>query len=229
MGETKTKSWSAREEGRPAGSIVSYILSITDVDPIKYELLFERFLNPERVSMPDIDLDFADTGRDRVLEYVAEKYGRDRVAQIITFGTMAAKAAVRDAGRALGIAYDFCDRLAKLIPFGSSLDDALGSTLELRELYQNNEDAKRIIDTAKKLEGVARHASVHACGVVISKNPLDETVPLQYATRSQEDTGGQSGGSTENKKQIVTQYEMHAIDDLGLLKMDFLGLKIFPS
>ena len=211
--------------GSAAGSIVSYILSITDVDPIKYELLFERFLNPERVSMPDIDLDFADTGRDRVLEYVAEKYGRDRVAQIITFGTMAAKAAVRDAGRALGIAYDFCDRLAKLIPFGSSLEDALGSTLELWELYQNNEDAKRIIDTAKKLEGVARHASVHACGVVISKNPLDETVPLQYATRSQEDTSGQSGGSTENKKQIVTQYEMHAIDDLGLLKMDFLGLK----
>lgn len=215
--------------GSAAGSIVSYILNITNVDPIAYNLLFERFLNPERISMPDIDLDFADTGRDRVLEYVTKKYGINRVAQIITFGTMAARAAVRDAGRALGIHYEFCDRLAKLIPFGSSLNDALESAHELRELYQNNKDAKKIIDTAKKLEGVARHASVHACGVVISKNPLDETVPLQYATRSQDDVNGQqAAGKTavpENRKQIVTQYEMHAIEDLGLLKMDFLGLK----
>ena len=206
--------------GSAAGSIVSYILNITNVDPIKYDLIFERFLNPERISMPDIDIDFADTGRDKVLEYVAAKYGSDHVGQIITFGTMAARAAVRDTGRALGVAYGFCDTLAKLIPFGSTLTDALASTAELKTLYDTNADAKLVLDMAKKLEGVSRHASVHACGVVVSKDPLAEIVPLQYATRSQEDTGEQNGA-----KQIVTQYEMHAIEDLGLLKMDFLGLK----
>ena len=206
--------------GSAAGSIVSYILNITNVDPIKYDLIFERFLNPERISMPDIDIDFADTGRDKVLEYVAAKYGSDHVGQIITFGTMAARAAVRDTGRALGIAYSFCDTLAKLIPFGSTLTDALASTAELKTLYDTNADAKLVLDMAKKLEGISRHASVHACGVVVSKDPLAEIVPLQYATRSQEDTGEQNGA-----KQIVTQYEMHAIEDLGLLKMDFLGLK----
>lgn len=207
--------------GSAAGSIISYILNITNVDPIQYNLLFERFLNPERVSMPDIDIDFADTGRDRVLEYVINKYGHDRVAQIVTFGTMAARAAVRDTGRALGISYGFCDTLAKLIPFGTGLEEALASVLELQTLYKTNPDAKLILDMAKKLEGVARHASVHACGVVVSKNPLNEIVPLQYATRAQDDNGGETTGA----KQIVTQYEMHAIEDLGLLKMDFLGLK----
>lgn len=206
--------------GSAAGSIVSYILNITNVDPIKYDLIFERFLNPERISMPDIDIDFADTGRDKVLEYVATKYGSDHVGQIITFGTMAARAAVRDTGRALGIAYGFCDTLAKLIPFGSSLTEALASTAELKTLYDTNEEAKLVLDMAKKLEGVSRHASVHACGVVVSKDPLAEIVPLQYATRAQEDNGDTNGA-----KQIVTQYEMHAIEDLGLLKMDFLGLK----
>lgn len=209
--------------GSAAGSIVSYLLNITSIDPLKYDLLFERFLNPERVSMPDIDIDFADTGRDKVLQYVIDKYGHDRVAQIITFGTMAARAAIRDTGRALGIAYGFCDTIAKLIPFGSSLAEALESTVELKTLYESNADAKLVLDMALKLEGVARHASVHACGVVVSKNPLDEIVPLQYATRSQDENGGTT--DPNGTKQIVTQYEMHAIEDLGLLKMDFLGLK----
>ncbi|MCR4322726.1 MAG: DNA polymerase III subunit alpha, partial [Candidatus Azambacteria bacterium] len=206
--------------GSAAGSIVSYILNITNVDPIKYDLIFERFLNPERISMPDIDIDFADTGRDKVLEYVAAKYGSDHVGQIITFGTMAARAAVRDTGRALGITYSLCDTLAKLVPFGSTLQEALDSTAELRTLYDTNTDARLILDMARKLEGVSRHASVHACGVVVSKDPLAEIVPLQYATRAQEDDDQANG-----TKQIVTQYEMHAIEDLGLLKMDFLGLK----
>ncbi len=208
--------------GSAAGSIISYLLNITNVDPIKYNLLFERFLNPERVSMPDIDIDFADTGRDKVLAYVIEKYGHDRVAQIITFGTMAARAAVRDTGRALGIAYGFCDTLAKLIPFGAGLQEAFDSVAELKTLYETNADAKIILDMARKLEGVARHASVHACGVVVSKNPISEIVPLQYATRAQDGAGGEV---MTGAKQIVTQYEMHAIEDLGLLKMDFLGLK----
>jgi len=211
--------------GSAAGSIVSYILNITNVDPIKYDLLFERFLNPERISMPDIDLDFADTGRDRVLGYVAEKYGRDRVAQIITFGTMAAKAAVRDTGRALGMPYEFCDKVAKLIPpiIGTTLENALENAAELKEIYEKDPDAKTLLDMAKKLEGVARHASTHACGVVMSKEPLDEMVPLQYATRSQDESG--AAIQQNGQKQIVTQYEMHTIEDLGLLKMDFLGLK----
>ncbi len=211
--------------GSAAGSIVSYILGITNVDPIKYDLLFERFLNPERISMPDIDLDFADTGRDKVLEYVTNKYGKDHVAQIITFGTMAARAAVRDTGRALGMPLELCDKIAKLIPFGTLLDNAMIESQELKMLYDANPDAKTIIDTARKLEGVARHASTHACGVVFSRDRLDETVPLQYATRSQDDRGASSDSAVNNAKQIVTQYEMHAIEDLGLLKMDFLGLK----
>lgn len=209
--------------GSSAGSLIAYLLNITNVDPMKYNLLFERFLNPERVSMPDIDIDFDDRGRDRVLEYVIEKYGKDHVAQIITFGTMAARAAVRDTGRALGIPYGFCDTIAKLIPFGATLEEALISVQELRALYDANADAKTVIDMAKKLEGVARHASTHAAGIVFSKEPLTEIVPLQYATRSQETHGDES--STDSKKQIVTQYEMHAVEDLGLLKMDFLGLK----
>lgn len=201
--------------GSAAGSIVAYLTNITDIDPLKYDLLFERFMNPDRVSPPDIDLDFADTRRNEVLEYVSKKYGEDHVAQIITFGTMAARAAVRDAGRALNLSYGFCDQIAKMIPFGKTLKEALALNHELKDSYNANPDTKRLIGAASKLEGVARHASVHACGVVITKESLSESVPLQYATRGQ----GQS------EKTIVTQYEMHAVEDLGLLKMDLLGLK----
>ncbi|MEK9180067.1 MAG: DNA polymerase III subunit alpha [Patescibacteria group bacterium] len=197
--------------GSSAGSLVSYILGITDIDPIEYKLLFERFLNPERIQMPDIDIDFADTRRDEVLAYLRQKYGEDHVAQIITFGTMAARAAVRDAGRAMGLSYNFCDQIAKLIPFNFKLKDAIKNVPELGELYQSNEDAKRVLEAAKHLEGVARHASVHACGTVISKEPLVEHVPLQFAP--------------QDKINIITQFEMHSIEDLGLLKMDLLGLK----
>ncbi len=197
--------------GSAAGSLVSYCLRITNVDPLKYNLFFERFLNPERISLPDIDLDFADRRRDEVIEYVAQKYGRDKVAQIITFGTMAARAVIRDVGRALGYTYLFCDKLAKMIPFAFTLNDALSKIKEFKDLYDTDDQAKRLIDIGKKLEGVARHASTHACGVVIAKDALDNLVPLQHPT--------------QNEQNIVTQYEMHGIEDLGLLKMDFLGLK----
>jgi len=198
--------------GSVAGSLVSYLLNITNVDPLKYELLFERFLNPERAAgLPDIDLDFTDRRRDEVIEYVAQKYGRDKVAQIITFGTMAARAVIRDVGRALGYSYGYCDQLAKMIPFGFSLEQTVKKIAEFRQIYETDPQAKKLIDLAKKLEGVARHASTHACGVVISKESLENIVPLQYPT--------------QNENTIVTQYEMHAIEDLGLLKMDFLGLK----
>lgn len=197
--------------GSAAGSLVSYLLNITDIDPIKYNLLFERFLNPARISMPDIDLDFTDWRRDEVINYIKEKYGRDKVAQIITFGTMASKAVIRDVGRALQEDYSFCDKLAKMIPLGFSLDKALEKTDEFKQIYQSDERATKIIDFAKKLEGCVRHASTHACGLVISKDPLIDIVPLQYP--SQKD------------QRIITQYEMHSIDDLGLLKMDLLGLK----
>ncbi len=197
--------------GSVGGSLVSYVLGITTIDPLKYNLLFERFLNPARISMPDIDLDFTDRRRDEVIEYVAEKYGRDRVAQIITFGTMAARAAVRDVGRALNYAYSYCDRVAKMIPFGSTLDETLAKIPEFRQLYETDPKATKLIDFAKKMEGVARHASTHACGVVISKESLDNDIPLQHPT--------------QNDSTIVTQYEMHSIEDLGFLKMDFLGLK----
>ncbi|MDD5750289.1 MAG: DNA polymerase III subunit alpha [Candidatus Pacebacteria bacterium] len=197
--------------GSAAGSLVAFLLNITEVEPIKHGLLFERFLNPSRVSMPDIDLDFADRRRDEVINYVAEKYGRDRVAQIITFGTMAARAVIRDVGRAMGISYGFCDQVAKMIPFGMNLEQCIDKVKEFRQLYQTDEQAKKLIDAAKKLEGVARHASTHACGVIISNQPLDEIVPLQRPT--------------QDDATAVTQYELHSIDDLGLLKMDFLGLK----
>ncbi len=197
--------------GSAAGSLVSYILGITDLDPIEYGLLFERFLNPDRIQMPDVDVDFADTGRDRVLAYVKEKYGEDHVAQIITFGTMAARAGIRDAGRAMGLSYAFCDQLAKLIPFNVKLDEAIEKVPELKEFYDKNEDAKKVLEAAKHLEGVARHASVHACGTVISKEPLMEYLPVQLAP--------------QDKNNIITQFEMHAVEDLGLLKIDFLGLK----
>lgn len=197
--------------GSAAGSLVCYLTDITSVDPIKYGLLFERFLNPERVSMPDIDMDFTDRRRDEVLTYVAEKYGKDHVAQIITFGTMAARAVIRDVGRALGYEYSYCDTLAKMIPFGMDLEETSEKVSEFRDLYNNDPQGKKLIDLAKKLEGVARHASTHACGVVISAMPLTNLVPLQHPT--------------QDDANIVTQYEMHAIEDLGLLKMDFLGLK----
>lgn len=197
--------------GSAAGSLVSYVLRITDIDPLRYGLLFERFLNPERIQMPDIDIDFADTRRDEVLAYARERYGSDRVAQIITFGTMAARAAIRDAGRAMGLSYGFCDQIAKLIPPMMKLDEALKKTPDLKDMFDKNADAKRLITAALHLEGVARHASVHACGTVIAKDPLMEHVPLQFAP--------------QDKENIITQFEMHAIEDLGLLKMDLLGLK----
>ncbi|MEA2097908.1 MAG: DNA polymerase III subunit alpha, partial [Patescibacteria group bacterium] len=211
-------NWSKKEgiivgpgRGSAAGSIVSYLIGITDIDPLKYNLLFERFLNPDRISMPDIDLDFADNRRDEVLKYVSQKYGEDHVAQIITFGTMAARAAIRDTGRALGLPYSFCDKIAKAIPMFTKLPDALANVKELKDLYSSNSEAKNLIDNALKLEGVARHSSTHACGVVISKNTLNHYTPCQFPP--------------QNNSGIVTQYEMHNIEDLGLLKMDFLGLK----
>jgi len=199
--------------GSAGGSLIAYLTNITNVDPLKHNLLFERFLNPERISMPDIDLDFADRRRDEVIKYVGQKYGSDHVAQIITFGTMAARAVVRDVGRALKYTYSYCDSLAKMIPMGMDLNEALEKVSEFSDLYNADDQAKKLIDLAKKLEGVARHASTHACGVVISAKPLTDSVPLQKST---------SQGQQEN---IITQYEMHGIDDLGLLKMDFLGLK----
>lgn len=200
--------------GSAAGSIIAYALEITDIDPLKYGLLFERFLNPERVSMPDIDIDFADDRRDEVLHYVTEKYGKDRVAQIVTFGTMAARAAVRDVGRALGMAYGEVDVIAKLIPGrpGISLRDAIEQEAELKTQYESSPVVRKLLDLALKLEGVVRHASVHACAVVISDKPLVNYTPLQTAPGSESEA-------------IITQYDMHAIEDIGLLKMDFLGLK----
>lgn len=197
--------------GSVGGSLVAYLLNITNIDPLKYNLIFERFLNPGRISLPDIDLDFTDRRRDEVINYVSQKYGKDKVAQIITFGTMAARAVVRDVGRALDYPYSYCDKIAKMIPFGLTLDQTLAQSSEFRQLYLEDEKAQKLINLAKKLEGCARHASTHACGVVISSEPLDNIVPLQHPT--------------QNDSSIVTQYEMHSIEDLGLLKMDFLGLK----
>lgn len=203
--------------GSAAGSIVSYALGITNIDPLKHGLLFERFLNPERVSMPDIDIDFDDVGRDRVIQYVTEKYGKDKVAQIITFSRMKARAAIRDAGRVLGYPYGKVDRIAKLVQAGKKTDtgedltigDLLQNQTELREVYETDEDAQKILDTAQKLEGLARTDSIHAAGVVISRDELTNYVPLQR----------------KREQEIVTQYEMHAIQKIGLLKIDFLGLR----
>lgn len=197
--------------GSAAGALVSYLLNITNMDPLKYDLLFERFLNPERISMPDIDVDFADTKREDVIRYVEGKYGKDHVAQIITFGTMAARAAVRDVGRVLGMPYNFCDKIAKMIPMFCNFSKALETVPEVKEIYNNDPEAKKLLDMAKKLEGVARHSSRHACGILITKNKLTDYVPLQYA-------------STDDRT-IVSQYSLHPVEDLGLLKMDFLGLK----
>src|SRR5690606_32007233 len=203
--------------GSAAGSVVSYVLNITDVDPFFFALPFERFLNPDRPSAPDIDLDFADTRREEVIQYVTEKYGKDKVAQIITFGTMEAKASVRDVGRVLGMAYAGPDRISKMIPPGwqghsMTLEAAMQQNPDLRRAYESEPETKRLIDLAKKLEGVTRHASVHAAGVVIADKPLTEYVPLQKET---------------NGEKIVTQYDMYTVgeDGVGLLKMDFLGLR----
>lgn len=196
--------------GSCGGSLVAYALDITDVDPIKYDLIFERFLNPERVTMPDIDIDFEDDRRSEVIEYVIEKYGKDRVAQIITFGTMAARAAIRDVGRVMDIPYIEVDKIAKEIPMelGMTLEKALKVNPKLVELVNQSDEAKYMMDAAIKLQGVPRHASTHAAGVVISKNPVDTYVPLYV----------QEGG-------ISTQYNMSLLEELGLLKMDFLGLR----
>ena len=201
--------------GSAAGSFVSYLVGITNLDPIKYDLLFERFLNPERISMPDVDMDFADDRRDEVLDYVRKKYGDDHVAQIITFGTMAARAAIRDAGRALDYPYDYCDKTAKMIPMFSTIKEALEDVPEFSNFYNSDKDAKKLIDSAKNLEGVCRHASMHACGVVITKEPVTNYSPLQKIT-------GKDDG-------VVTQYSSSTkssyVEKIGLLKMDFLGLK----
>ena len=199
--------------GSAAGSMVSYCLHITDIDPIPYSLYFERFLNPERVTMPDIDMDFGDTRRGEVVDYVRRKYGDDHVAQIVTFGTMAARGVIRDVGRALNMTYADCDVIAKLVPSGPgalhiTLDDAMKLSKELREKYETDEAVKRLIDTAKALEGMPRHASTHAAGVVITKDPVVSYVPL-----------------ARNDETIVCQYTMVTIEELGLLKMDFLGLR----
>ncbi|MFL5924329.1 MAG: DNA polymerase III subunit alpha, partial [Gaiellaceae bacterium] len=198
--------------GSAAGSLAAYCLEITDVDPIRYGLLFERMLNPGRKSMPDMDIDFAVAGRDTVINYVAEKYGRDRVAQIITFGTMMARAAVRDAGRVLEIPYGTVDRVAKLIPEGPKvyLDDCLKPGAELKQAYDADPLVKEIVDLAKPLEGLVRQDSIHAAGVVIGAQPLMDVVPLQQKGADQE---------------IVTQFGMWDVVELGLLKMDFLGLR----
>lgn len=204
--------------GSVAGSLTTYVLGITNVNPIEYNLPFERFLNPDRPSAPDIDMDFADNRRDEIIEYVRQKYGQDKVAQIGTFGTMMARGAVRDTARALGYPYATGDQIAKLIPMGSqgfpmTIDRALEETDELKELYKNDPDTKRIIDMAKKIEGCARHISVHAAGVIISPEPLDGLVPLQF--------------DPKGEGKIITQFDMHSVgeDNIGLLKFDFLGIR----
>lgn len=196
--------------GSADGSLVAYCLHITDVDPIKYNLIFERFLNPERVSMPDIDVDFCYERRQEVIDYVTEKYGKDRVCQIITFGTMKARQAVRDVGRALDVSYAETDVIAKAIPMGKGMDikAALNTNPELKQMYDENPKARQVLDTAMALEGMPRHASTHAAGVVISKEPLDEYVPLYLSDKGP-----------------ATQFTMTTIEELGLLKMDFLGLR----
>lgn len=197
--------------GSAAGSIVSYCLEITDIDPIRYNLLFERFLNPERVSMPDIDIDFCFERRQEVIDYVVEKYGKDQVVQIVTFGTLAAKGVVRDVGRVLDLPYARCDAIAKMIPgdLGMTLEKALRQSPDLRQAYNEDDQVKYLIDMSMRLEGLPRHTSMHAAGVVISKTSVDEYVPLSKA----------ADGT------ITTQFTMTTLEELGLLKMDFLGLR----
>ncbi len=196
--------------GSGAASLAAYCIGITGIDPLKYDLYFERFLNPERVSMPDFDIDFCYVNRQKVIDYVVEKYGSDRVSQIVTFGTMAARAAVRDVGRALDVPYAVCDRVAKLIPqsVGITISRAMEGSSELRELYNNDTQIRELIDMSLKLEGMPRHASTHAAGVVIADRPVWDYVPLAV-----------------NDEAVVTQYTMTALEEIGLLKMDFLGLR----
>jgi DNA polymerase-3 subunit alpha len=202
--------------GSVAGSIVTYLAGITNVDPIAYKLPFERFLNPERPSAPDIDMDYADNRRDEMIEYAKRTYGADKVAQIGTFGTMMARGAVRDVARAMGFPYALADTISKLIPMGSqgfpmTIDKALETTPDLKALYDKDEDTRTIIDMAKKIEGCARHISVHAAGVVIAPTALTDFTPLQL--------------DTKGEAKIITQFDMHAVEDAGLLKFDFLGIK----
>jgi len=218
--------------GSAAGSIVAYALTITDIDPLVNDLLFERFLNPGRKSMPDIDIDFSVRGRERVIRYVAEKYGRESVAQIITFGKMAPRAATRDAARVLGYDYGSGDRLAKQIPEpimgrSPSFEECLRPGQELRKTYDAEPEAKRIIDVAQGLEGIIRNNSIHAAAVVIADRPLQEVVPLQLAEdkTAPAASGGNGSGKAERQYKIVTQYSMGPIEEIGLLKMDFLGLR----
>ena len=204
--------------GSVAGSLTTYLSGITNINPLEYNIPFERFLNPERPSAPDIDMDFADNRRDEVIEYTREKYGHDKVAQIGTFGTMMAKGAVRDVARALGYPYEVGDRISKLIPLGAqgfpmTIDRAMAEVPELKQIYEQETDVHRIIDLAKKIEGCARHISVHAAGVVIAPQALSEYVPIQY--------------DAKGEKKIITQYDMYSVgeDGVGLLKFDFLGIK----
>lgn len=197
--------------GSAAGSVVSYVLGITTIDPLRYDLLFERFLNPERVSMPDIDLDFCFEKRDRVIQHMIDKYGADHVSQIITFGTMAARAAIRDVGRALDIPYGDVDRIAKMIPaeLGMTIDKALEMVPDLINAYENEYDTRRLLDVARAIEGMPRHASIHAAGVVIGREPLSLLLPLQKTPDGH----------------VVTQFAKETVEDIGLLKMDILGLR----
>src|SRR3954465_1538322 len=211
--------------GSAAGSIVSYCLRITDVDPLEYDLLFERFLNAERISMPDIDIDFSVKGRDPVIQCVADKYGRESVAQIVTFGRMFPRAATRDAARVLGYDYGAGDRIAKLIPEpvmgrSKSFEEYLAEEPDLRRVYDSEPEARNVIETAKGLEGIVRNSSIHAAAVVIADRPLPDIVPLQLA---EDRSGGAAVG--ERSYRTVTQYSMKPIEEIGLLKMDFLGLR----
>ena len=201
--------------GSAAGSIVAYCLKITNIDPIHYNLLFERFLNPERVSMPDIDIDFCVNRRQEVIDYVVQKYGKEKVVQIVTFGTMAAKMCVRDVGRAMALPYSLCDKVAKAIPNkvpgvkDVTLPVALKVSPDLKEMYENEPDVTKLLDMAMKLEGLQRHTGVHPAGVIIGQKPIEEYVPLARSV---------DGG-------IVCQYEKDPVEELGLLKMDFLALR----
>ncbi len=196
--------------GSAAGSLVSYAMEITDIDPLQNNLLFERFLNPERISMPDIDIDFCMNRRGEVIDYVTRKYGRDQVAQIITFNTMAARAAIKDVGRALDLPYGEVDRVAKMVPatIGVTITKALQDSPQMQEAYDKEPQVRELVDTARKLEGLVRGAGLHAAGVVIAPTTMTELVPV---CRSKND-------------EVVTAYDMKAVEKLGLLKMDFLGL-----
>jgi DNA polymerase-3 subunit alpha len=201
--------------GSVSGSLTTYLSGITKINPIEYEIPFERFLNPDRPSAPDIDMDYADDRRDEMVEYAKRKYGEDKVAQIGTFGTMAARGSVRDVARALGFPYSLGDMIAKLIPMGSqgfpmTIERALEETEELKKIYKEEKDVKTIIDMAKKIEGCARHMGIHAAGVVISPTEITDYTALQY--------------DPKGEGKIITQYDMYSIEEAGLLKFDFLGL-----